>query len=439
MQTSETVVVGLSIKSPAAFASAIEMGISPAHFEHQGMRELWATMLLMDREGQPIDMVSLCQRAPSHVNTIVEITGISAVSVEHYCREVITAHWSREIREVISDLHGQIMRRQPFDQVDGIKAKASEVLTKCVDGPASRQCGPVGMREAVIDTLALIERRITESISGNRDCIPTGLSTLDAKLNGGWQPGSMYIIAGRPGQGKTTLALQCYSHAISLGRAASYFTVEMPREQLVQKILANRETLHSAKFLSGNFTKDEEDRIGNGGKQIAEMPGDIDDKFGASFERLKASLSKRLRRGRLDMLVLDYIGQLRIDSKPRLTKREVVEEVSAWLKAFALENRCVVIVVAQINRQAEVSDEGPELHHLKDSGALEQDCDLALLIHRTEAKEVEKRVRHGAKTTTEKEIVAPKSLVKLRKHRWGTDCDLDITAYLEYSRFVDKR
>jgi replicative DNA helicase len=438
MQTPESVTVGLAIKHPSALAEALGIGVSAAHFEHQVLRDLWATMALMEREAVPVDVVSLCQRCPGHIGTIMEITDVSGHSIEHYAREVIAAHWARQLRDTISEIGMQLFRRQHFEQTDAIRARAAAVLAQCSDGPSTKQSGPIGIDEAVISTLALIERRIAEATSGKRDCIPSGLATLDEKLNGGWQPGSLYIIAGRPGQGKTTLALQCYLAAIERGHSASYFTVEMPKEQLVQKLVANRARIHAAKFLSANFSNDDISRMHSHLEEIHKMPGDIDDYFGASFERLKASLAKRLRKGRLDLLVVDYIGQLRIDSKPRLTKREVVEEVSAWLKAFALENRCIVLVVAQINRQAEVSDDGPELHHLKDSGALEQDCDLALLIHRTEEKVVETKVRRGSRMETVTETLPAKSLVKLRKHRWGSDCDLDISAELEFSKFCDR-
>lgn len=431
MNTAETTLVGLCIKLPSALERSIELGVRPEHFKNEMLGKIWESMLELHSMEIEVSIASVCSQIPGAMGAILEITEVQHHgNIDSFAKAVIVGDWVRKCRISLSELDQSLARHAALDPPDDLK----EQIEKTMEGMTGSVLSAKGN---LYDAAACAEdalQRIDEAFGAQRENktvgIPTSLKMLDKSMGGGWRKGAMYIIAGRPGQGKSTLALQAMFKAATLGYKCVYFTVEMLKGQLLQKFPAAKNGIGTSLINSGLLDKDQFDKIDASLKLAGKLPFWICDDFCASFERLKVALSRQVRTNGVDLVVVDYIGQLRIESKPKLSKREVIEEISAWLKAFALENKCVVLTVAQINRLAESSDDGPELWHLKDSGALEQDCDMAVLIHRTEESEVTKDGK--------KEVVPSRCRLKIRKNRWGIESNIEVNADLEHSRFLNK-
>jgi replicative DNA helicase len=431
MHTVEEKLVGLAIKLPSAFEKAADAGLKSEHFENQTMATIWTAILTLAARDCQIDINTVCSQIPSLEQIVIELTEVPfSGEAELFAKSIIASDWARKSREKLSALNKAFMRRGVLDPTDDLMEETEKTMLEITGSVRASRGNLFDASDCVIDAINRIEEAYEAHTNNRAIGIPTSLKMLDRSIGGGWRRGSMYIIAARPGQGKSTLAMQAMFKAAELGYKCVYFTVEMLRGQLLQKYPSSRLEINCSLIHSGIMDKEQCDQITAAFNRAASLPFWICDDFGASFERMKAALSRQVKRVGVDLIVVDYIGQIRIDSKPKLSKREVIEEVSAWLKAFALQHKCVVLTVAQINRMAESSEEGPELWHLKDSGSLEQDCDMAVLIHRTEEKEIV--------DGKDRKLIPQRCRLKIRKNRWGIDNDIEVNSEFQYSRFTDK-
>ncbi|MFI0596603.1 replicative DNA helicase [Streptomyces griseus] len=254
--------------------------------------------------------------------------------------------------------------------------------------------------------------------------LATGFSDLD-RVTSGLQPGQMVVVAGRPGMGKSTLALDMARHsAVKQNTPAAFISLEMSVDELNMRLLSAEAKVALHHLRSGNTTEEDWTRMARYLPQITEAPLYITESANtlgaiqAKCRRLKSRVPD------LGLIVIDYLQLVTVGGRQESREREV-STISRSLKLLAKELQLPVVALAQLNRGPEMrTDKKPSKSDLRESGSLEQDADMVLLVYREDAYEPESG-RAG-----EVDLI-------LDKHRNGPTCTITVANQLHYSRFVD--
>ncbi len=257
--------------------------------------------------------------------------------------------------------------------------------------------------------------------------LETGFYDFD-KLTTGFQPGELIILAARPGMGKTALALNMAAYAATTtDKAVAIFNLEMPAEQLVNRIISARGGIDYYKLQTGSMQEMDWKRYNEAMNELAETNLYIEDNSGVTMSDIKAKCRRlaNMPKG-LGLVVIDYL-QLVTTGNKRVESRQVeVSEISRSLKTMALELGVPVIACAQLSRSAEKRESNmPMLADLRESGSIEQDADIVLFINRKDYYEAKK---------DQKEKIVPAELV-IAKHRKGSTGTVDLLFELNMSAF----
>jgi len=252
--------------------------------------------------------------------------------------------------------------------------------------------------------------------------VPTGFTLLDRKT-AGLQPGDLVVIAGRPSMGKSTLAVNiAESAAIAKGVAAGIFTMEMSAEQVTLRMISSLGRVNASHLRSGNFSDEDWSRIQGAMSQLSSAPIYLDESPALTPTELRAR-ARRLKRERdLGLIIVDYLQLMQVPGTKENRATEI-SEISRSLKALAKELSVPVIAISQLNRAVEQrTDKKPVMSDLRESGAIEQDADLILLIYREEAYDP---------NTTRRGIAD----IIIAKQRNGPTGEVQLTFLGEYTRF----
>jgi replicative DNA helicase len=271
---------------------------------------------------------------------------------------------------------------------------------------------------------ALDEIDAINSRGGQLTGVPTGFADLD-QLTNGLHPGQLVIVAGRPSLGKSALAVDFLrSAAIKHGLPSCIFSLEMGRNEITMRLLSaeSRVPLHSMR--SGTMTDQDWTRLARRMGEVSSAPLFIDDSPNMSLMEIRAKCRRLKQRHDLRLVIVDY---LQLMSSPRRVenRQQEVSEFSRSLKLLAKELDVPVVALSQLNRGPEQrADKKPQLSDLRESGSLEQDADVVILLHREDAYE-----RESPRAGEADLIVA--------KHRNGPTATVTVAFQGHYSRFVD--
>ena len=251
----------------------------------------------------------------------------------------------------------------------------------------------------------------------------SGFRDLD-KLTNGFHPSNMIVIAARPAVGKSTLALDIVRNAaIHEKKTAVIFSLEMSRSEITMRMLSAEARVALNSIRSGALTDDEWARLARRMGEISDAPLFIDDSANLSMMEIRAKARRLKQRHDLKLIVIDYL-QLMSSGKKVENRQQEVSEFSRHLKLMAKELDIPVIAISQLNRSPEQrADKKPMLSDLRESGAIEQDADMVILLHREDL--YDKQNRSG------------EADLFVVKHRNGPTRDLIVSAQLHFSRFVD--
>ncbi len=381
MRSSIEALLGMCIGDQGNFEACLALGVHAACFEEDRHRMVFAAMVEADKRGGKLDLATLATLIPSAVSHLVDLQTSAPVSqnVEAYAREALALYRSREVRRELLGLANALLSRKPFESPDAIERQLADAFGRLL-ATASQVRGPKRIDQALTELLPEIERQMIERTEGKPSGIPTGFAVLDMVTGGGFGKGSINVAAARTGRGKTTLALNFVHTAAASGAACAYFTVEMPTAELLRKLLSLVGAIKGTRLRIGDMGAHDMDRLMEAQRYLYPKPIWFDDSTGASFEVFAAACRRLKRQGPLDLVVIDYVQQFTVEGNYR-SAYERTTAVSHRLKQLALELGIAIIALAQLNREAEKSDGMPDIWHIKDSGAIEQDADLILLIH----------------------------------------------------------
>ncbi|WP_181641995.1 replicative DNA helicase [Nocardioides massiliensis] len=305
-------------------------------------------------------------------------------------------------------------------QVDDVVDRAQEAVYRVTDKRANEDYAPLAeIMEGTLDEIEAISNRDGQLVG-----VPTGFADLD-ELTNGLHPGQMVIIAARPAMGKSTLALDfCRSASIHHGMTAAIFSLEMTRNEITMRLLSAEAKIPLNVMRNGDMNDDDWAKLARKMGEVSSAPLFIDDSPNLTMMEIRSKARRLKQRHNLQLVVIDYL-QLMSSGKKVESRQLEVSEFSRQIKLLAKELEIPVIALSQLNRGAEQrSDKRPMLSDLRESGSIEQDADVVILLHREDAYEKES-TRPG-----EADLI-------VAKHRNGPTRDVVVAFQGHYSRFVD--
>ncbi|KQV64176.1 replicative DNA helicase [Nocardioides sp. Root122] len=304
--------------------------------------------------------------------------------------------------------------------IDDVVDNAQAEVYKVTDRRASVDYAPLGdIMSGVLDEIEAI---------GNREAglygVPTGFADLD-DLTNGLHSGQMIIVAARPAMGKSTLALDfCRAASIHNNLTSVFFSLEMTRSEIMMRLLSAEAKVPLNHIRNGTMRDDDWEKLARKMGQVSGAPMFIDDSPNMTMMEIRAKARRLKQRHDLKLIVIDYM-QLMSSGKKVESRQLEVSEFSRNIKLLAKELECPIIALSQLNRGPEQrGDKRPMMSDLRESGSLEQDADMVILLHRDDVYEKES-TRPG-----EADLI-------VAKHRNGPTRDLTVAFQGHYSRFVD--
>jgi len=390
----ERAVIGAMLVSEAA-VSVVGETLAAEDFYSETHRVLYGAMMRLYAKGEPIDQLTLSDELRS-VGEFDRVGGRQYVF--RLVESVPTAANAARYAEIV---RGKALLRAVIDAGDRIQQEAfaePEDVTQALDaaeqliyGVSNRQLkvhlAPVS--ELAPSTLEMIQRLYEQE--GEVTGVESGFEDLD-RMTTGFHKSDLVILAARPAMGKTALALNAIWHAASIkGLPVAIFSLEMSKEQLVQRLISQVTRIRTQDLRSGNVGAEDWPKLVRGVAEVARAPVWIDDTAGITLMEMRAKvrrLASRLNaQGEipLSLVVVDYL-QLMIGQRTRAENRQQeIAEISRGLKVLARDLNIPVVAIAQLSRAVEQRhDKRPLLSDLRDSGSIEQDADMVMFLYRDE-------------------------------------------------------
>lgn len=267
--------------------------------------------------------------------------------------------------------------------------------------------------------------------AGGLTGVPTGYTKLDEKTSG-WQNSDLVIIAGRPAMGKTSFALSLAKNiAVDYQIPIAFFSLEMSNVQLVNRLISNVCSISGSKMLNGQLSDDEWERLDKDIRKLQGSPIYIDDTPGLSIFELRTKARRLVREKGVKIIMIDYLQLMNANGMRFGSRQEEVAKISQSLKGLAKELDIPILALSQLNRTVEgregVEGKRPQLSDLRESGAIEQDADMVMFVHRPEYYHIfqddKGRDLHGM------------AQIIIAKHRKGATGDVLLTFKGEFTRF----
>ena len=293
--------------------------------------------------------------------------------------------------------------------------------------------GPKRVGEVIVND---VYSRLTKLAGENADelkGIPSGYSVLDKYLSGGLNKSDLILIGARPAMGKTSFALNLAQNiSMNAGKKTVFFSLEMTKEQLAERLLSAQAGVESQKLRSGDLVEAEWIRLGNAAGQFENVPLYLDDTSQITVPEIKS----RVRKMRdVQCVMIDYLGLISTAGKVE-NRVQQVSEITRQLKMMAKDLSIPVIVCAQLSRQTEGHGKNhkPQLADLRESGSIEQDADIVLFLYR------EDYYKNDVSEEKQDQIDANKTELIVAKNRHGATGSIELTFDKEFTRFrtVDK-
>ncbi|WP_344734500.1 replicative DNA helicase, partial [Nocardioides fonticola] len=423
----EQSVLGAMLISKDAIAEAVEVVRGPDYYRpaHETIHDV---IVELYGRSEPVDMITVAaelqrrgelQRvggAP-YLHTLSANVPIAANAA--YYAEIVR---EKAILRRLVDAGTRIVQMgyAGEGEVDDIVDNAQAEVYKIADKRATEDYAPLSaIMDGVLDEIEAI---------GNREAglygVPTGFADLD-ELTNGLHSGQMIIIAARPAMGKSTVALDfCRAASIHNNLTSAFFSLEMTRSEITMRLLSAEAKVPLNHIRNGQMSDEDWNKLARKMGEVSSAPMFIDDSPNMTMMEIRAKARRLKQRHDLKLMVIDYL-QLMSSGKKVESRQLEVSEFSRQIKLLAKELEIPIIALSQLNRGPEQrGDKRPMMSDLRESGSIEQDADMVILLHREDVYEKES-TRPG-----EADLI-------VAKHRNGPTRDITVAFQGHYSRFVD--
>ena len=421
--------LGAMLISQEAVAEVFEYVHGPDFYapKHQIIFEALLTLYGM---GEPTDVITVTDQlvktgslvrsgGADYLHTLTS-TVPTAANASFYAKIVQEKATLRRLVEVGTRI-AQLGYANEGEVTDLVNAAQEDVYRVTQSGTGEDY---VALSDSIEAAIAEIEA--AQDSNGDLVGVPTGFTELDALTNG-FHPGQLIIVAARPAMGKSTFALDIARNAaIAQNKSTLFFSLEMGRAEIAMRMLSAESAIPLQSMRKGNIADSDWTKLAQVRGRINDAPLYIDDSPNMTLVEIRAKCRRLSQRVGLKMIVIDYL-QLLTSGKKVESRQQEVSEFSRALKLLSKELNIPVVALSQLNRQAEqTKDKKPELSHLRESGSLEQDADVVVLLHREAIGDTD-HPRAG-----EADLI-------LAKQRSGPTGTVTVSFQGHYSRFVNMK
>lgn len=424
----EQSVLGAMLVDKEAINTSVEI-IRPDDFYKEANREIFEAIIVLFNKNEPVDLITLSEELKRRGN--LENTGgvtylanlsssvATTANTKFYCKIVE----EKSILRRLIKSSDEIMTKayEDTEEINAILEKAEKNIFDITQGSHRQGFSPIS--EVLLTSFAQIEERAANK--GGITGLTTGFTDLDNKLSG-LQKSDLVLLAARPSMGKTAFGINIATNSALKGNAkVAVFSLEMSKEQLVQRIISATAHVDLQKIISGNLVDDEWIQVVNSMGPLSQMGIYIDDTAGISLMELKAKCRRlKIEKG-LDLVLIDYLQLMSLDGRQESRQQEI-SAISRGLKSLAKEMECPVLALSQLSRAPELrSDHRPILSDLRESGAIEQDADIVMFLYRDEYYNQESEKKNIGEL-----IIA--------KHRNGPTGNIELVWKQEFTKFLNK-
>ena len=428
----EEAVLGAMMIEPNCVPDVLER-LTAECFYKEANRKIFSAISALSKDHEPVDIFTVAEAlkrtgdleavgGPYYLSLLSSKVG-AAAHVEYHVNILLQKHIQRELITISAEV-----QRDSFDDsipVDDLLNNAQQKLFELAERNMKRETLPV--QDVLKDTVAEIEANQdrTDGLSG----VPSGFTGID-KVTLGWQESDLVIIAARPSMGKTAFVLtMARNMAVDHHIPVAFFSLEMSSKQLVKRLLVSETGLSSEKIRGGKRLLDYElvqlhERI----KDLSAAPLFIDDTPSISIYELRSKVRRLVRNAGVKLIIIDYLQLMTGPPELRGMREQEVSNISRSLKAIAKEMSIPVIALSQLSRDVEKrgGNKIPQLSDLRESGAIEQDADIVMFIHRPDY--------YG---TEDEGAVPGQAQIIIAKHRNGSTDVVPMIFRKNEARFVD--
>ncbi len=429
----EEAVLGAIMLEKEAVITVLDI-LKPDSFYKDAHRKIFKAISDLSLRDYSVDLYTVTEELRAHQELesiggpvyLTQLTSkvVSAANVEYHARIVAQKYIQRELIRVATEIQTRSFD-DTYDVTELLDYSENE-LFQIAEGNIKREVSPVSavIKEAI---------REIEEAGKREDALvgtPSGFTRLD-RLTSGWQKSELIIIAARPSMGKTAFALSMARNmAIDHGKKVAIFSCEMSSIQLANRLIIAETDIPGDKIRNGRLTEDEWKHLDNRIKKLVQAPIFIDDTPAISIFELRAKCRRLMAQHKLDVVIVDYL-QLMSGPDNAGSREQEVSNISRSLKSIAKELNVPIIALSQLNRSVEMrgGSKRPLLSDLRESGAIEQDADMVVFIHRQEKFGII-AFDDGSSTKGIAEII-------LAKNRNGPVDDVRLRFREEKAQFVD--
>ena len=399
--------------------------LSVDDFLSEPCRAIFEAAAYLDQQGKPVDLPLIQSRlrevgasvGNDYLIQLMEITPTSANCVE-YARLVKQDSQRRKVRALC-----QSLLDDDTSDANALISALHSGVESVLEGVAERGC--ISSSECMVDLL----NSIVERSQGRRAVLSTGFQGINRILGGGFSPGSLVVLAGRPGMGKSTLGLALAENMANQGTVL-YITLEMTAEQISAKRIARGTGIPAQRLLlaqgRNSFTADEMDKVRDAAQRLSASGLVVNRQSRATVDDIRTLARSQ---NNLCAVVIDHLGLIKPRDSRGRSRTEQVTEISAALKEMALSLKVPVLALCQLNRANEQTQEKrPVLSHLRDSGSIEQDADVVILLHREDYYDRQKKIDQWSASLVE---------IDFAKNRFGRNQVTYLNCYLATDRFTE--
>lgn len=385
----EEQVIGAMLLEKEAIAKVIEV-LDEEAFHSDKNRKIYRSILSLFDRGEPADTITVAEElrrrgqldAAGGESYLVELTMkvTSGANVEYHARIVLEKALMRKLISETSSIASRAYSstEDVFDLLD----QAEQAIFRISEWRLKRNY--VSMDKAVHDTLEMLES--IHGKHGGVTGVPTGFRDLDS-LTGGWQNSDLIIVAGRPSSGKTAFALSLAGNAAmhrTKPTPVGIFSLEMSTQQLIMRLLCAESRVDAHAVRTGRLPEDDWKRLSIGAGKLAKASIFIDDSASLGILELRAKARRLKAEHNIGLIIVDYL-QLMQGPRGAENREKEISAISRSLKALAKELNIPVVALSQLSRAVEGrTDKRPILSDLRESGAIEQDADVVMFVHRQE-------------------------------------------------------